>query len=253
MVLETISTAHLVRDGVAIVLIALTTAALARSTHIALGWASVTAILRAMLQLAVIALALRGILSAPGTVAIFVAVMLATASWTAGGRVGELWQGRRAATLGVLTGSSVAVTLVFLLQLVPFGVRYIVAIGGIVIGNAMSAATLAGRNFLRSARARHGEVEGWLALGAPPPRAVQDIVRDSVRESLLANLDQTRATGLVTLPGAFVGALFGGLDPVAAAVFQLTVLSAVALAMLISALVVTHWVAQAPILPAPTA
>lgn len=253
MIIESISAANLIRDGIAVVLIALTTAAIARLTHIALGWASVTAILRAMLQLAVIALALRGILSQPATVVIFVLVMLSTASWTAGGRVGELWHGRRAATLGVLVGSSVAVTLVFVLQLVPFGVRYIVAVGGIVIGNAMSAATLAGRNFLRSARARHGEIEGWLALGASPPRAVQEIVRDSVREALLPNLDQTRATGLVTLPGAFVGALFGGLDPIAAAVFQLTVLSAVALAMLISALVVTHVVAQAPVLPAPQA
>ncbi|HWU32084.1 MAG TPA: ABC transporter permease [Marmoricola sp.] len=253
MVLETISTAHLARDGAAVVLIALTTAGLARFTHIALGWASVTAILRAMLQLAIIALALRGILSYPGTVALFVLLMLATASWTAGGRIKELWQGRRAATMGVLAGSAAAISLVFVLQLVPFGVRYVVAIGGIVIGNSMSAATLAGRNFLRSARARHGEIEGWLALGATSPRAVQEIVRDSVRESLLANLDQTRATGLVTLPGAFVGALFGGLDPVAAAVFQLTVLSAVALAMLVSALVVTHWVAQAPVLPEPLA
>lgn len=251
MLLLTISMADLIRDGLAIILIALTTAALARLTHVALGWASVTAILRAILQLAVIALALRGILSHPATVGIFVVVMLATASWTAGGRVGEVWQGRRAATLGVLAGSSVAVTLVFLLHLVPFGARYLVAVGGIVIGNAMSAATLAGRNYLRSVRARHDEVEGWLALGAPPARAVQEIVRDSVRESLLANLDQTRATGLVTLPGAFVGALFGGLDPISAAVFQLTVLSAVALAMLISALVVTHWVARAPVLPAP--
>ncbi|MGN6160575.1 MAG: ABC transporter permease, partial [Marmoricola sp.] len=134
MILETISAAHLARDAVAIVLIALTTAGVARVTNIALGWASVTAILRAMVQLAVIAVALRGILSEPGTVVLFVLLMLTTASWTAGGRVGELWQGRRAATLGVLVGSSVAVTLVFLLQLVPFGVRYIVAIGGIVIG-----------------------------------------------------------------------------------------------------------------------
>ena len=56
---------------------------------------------------------------------------------------------------------------------------------------------------------------------------------------------------MVTLPGAFVGALFGGLDPVDAAVFQLTVLSAVALAMLISSLVVTHWVSRATVLPEP--
>ena len=31
-----------------------------------------------------------------------------------------------------------------------------------------------------------------------------------MRESLIPNLDQTKSTGLVTLPGAFVGALFGG-------------------------------------------
>lgn len=253
MALETINTVTLLREGAAIVLIALVTAGLARLARIPLGWGSVTAILRAMLQLAVIALALRGILSYPTAVIAFVAVMLATASWTAGGRIKELWQGRRAAVLAVLSGSVVAVGLVFALQLVPFGVRYLIAIAGIVIGNSMSAATLAGRNFLRSARARQGEIEGWLALGATPPRAVRDIIHDAVHESLLPTLDQTRATGMVTLPGAFVGALFGGLDPVAAAVFQLTVLSAVVLAMLISSLVVTHWVARAPTLPAPVA
>ena len=52
-----------------------------------------------------------------------------------------------------------------------------------------------------------------------------------MRESLLPTLDQTKSTGLVTLPGAFVGALFGGASPVVAAQFQLVVLAGVALAM----------------------
>lgn len=249
MLPEVIHTQDLLWDCVAVLAIALITAGLAKATHVPLRWASVSAALRAMLQLAVIALALRGILEHPPTVVLFVVLMLVTASWTAGGRISELWQGRRAAAIGVVTGSAVAVSLVFAFQLVPVGARYIVAIGGIVIGNSMSAATLAGRNYLRSVKARHGEIEGWLALGATPARSVQAIMRDSVHESLLPTIDQTRATGLVTLPGAFVGALFGGLDPMEAAVFQVTVLSAVVLAMLISALVVTRWVAQAPVLP----
>jgi putative ABC transport system permease protein len=37
-------------------------------------------------------------------------------------------------------------------------------------------------------------------------------------------VDQTRTTGLVVLPGAFVGAIFGGLSPVDAGVFQILVL-----------------------------
>jgi putative ABC transport system permease protein len=54
------------------------------------------------------------------------------------------------------------------LQLADPQARYLVAASGIIIGNAMSAATLSGRNFLRSARARASEVEAWLSLGALP-------------------------------------------------------------------------------------
>ena len=50
----------------------------------------------------------------------------------------------------------------------------------------------------------------WLALGATPRQAVRDIARTAAAEALLPAIDQTRTVGLVTLPGAFVGALFGG-------------------------------------------
>ena len=78
----------------------------------------------------------------------------------------------------------------------------------------MSAATLAGRNFSRTSQARRWEIEAWLSLGATPAQAHEEIGHESVRESLLPTLDQTKSTGLVTLPGAFVGALFGGASPV---------------------------------------
>ena len=77
-----------------------------------------------------------------------------------------------------------------------------------------------------------GEVEAWLSLGATPTQAHEEIGREAVRESLLPNLDQTRSTGLVTLPGAFVGALFGGASPAQAAQFQLVVLAGIALTMM---------------------
>jgi putative ABC transport system permease protein len=115
-----------------------------------------------------------------------------------------------------------------------------------VIGGAMSAATLSGRRFLHAGALRREEVEGWLALGAIPVRAYEDIARQAVREALLPNLDQTRSTGLVTLPGAFVGALFGGAGPVEAATFQLVVLAAIALAMLVCGLVVTGLASRSP-------
>ena len=149
---------------------------------------------------------------------------------------------RNRTTLGAL----VSLAAIFVLQLVDLQARYVVATGGIIIGNAMSAATLSGRNFPRSARARTTEIEAWLSLGAAPAAAHRDIGREAVRESLIPTLDQSKSTGLVTLPGAFVGALFGGASPADAAKFQLVVLAGIALAMTVTAIVVTTVAARSP-------
>lgn len=229
-------------------LLALTglTLLLLRWARVELGLLPLWAIVRAVVQLSVIAVLLRGILSVPWTVVGFVVLMLATASWTSMGRLSELWHGRSAAVTGVLTGAVVTLVAVFGLRLVDLEVRYVVAVGGIVIGNSMTAATLSGRNFLRGSRARAPEIEGWLALGATPSQAHEEVGREAVRESLLPTLDQTKATGLVTLPGAFVGALFGGASPATAAQFQLVVLAGIALTMALTGIVVTRLVGRTP-------
>ena len=115
--------------------------------------------------------------------------------------------------IGVAAGAGVALVADLRAAAGRPRVRYLVAVAGIIIGNAMSAATLAGRNFLRSDTARRDEIEAWLSLGATPSQAHLEIGQEAVRESLLPTLDQTQSTGLVTLPGAFVGALFGGATP----------------------------------------
>jgi putative ABC transport system permease protein len=204
------------------------------------------AIARAVVQLSVVALLLRGVLAAPWTAAAFLVLMLSTASVTSMGRTRELYRGRQAAVLGVVAGALVGLGAILVLRLTALEARYVIAIAGIIIGNAMSAATLAGRNFLRSARARASEVEAWLSLGARPAHAHREIAREAVRESLIPNLDQSKSTGLVTLPGAFVGALFGGASPGDAARFQLVVLAGIALAMTVTAIVVTTVAGRSP-------
>lgn len=222
------------------------TAVLARRAGLGLGWLPITALVRAAVQLAVIALLLRAVLAVPGLVAAFVALMLSTATWTSGGRLRGLWQARRTALVGVLTGALTSLGLVLALRLVAWDVRYVVAVAGIVTGAAMSATTLSGRRFLEDARVRRDEVEAWFALGATAPQAHRDLGRVAARESVLPNLDQTRSTGLVTLPGAFVGAVFGGASPAEAARFQLVVLAGVVLAMVVAAVVVTTLAGRTP-------
>jgi len=218
----------------------------ARLGRVGLGWFPLVVVVRATIQLSVVAVLLKGILSVPETVVAFVVLMLTTASWTSARRTATLWHGRRIAVAGVLAGALSALVVIFALRLVDLDVRNLVAVAGIVIGNAMSAATLAGRNFRRAARARRDEIEAWLSLGATPSQAHEEIGHESVRESLLPTLDQTKSTGLVTLPGAFVGALFGGASPVVAAQFQLVVLAGVGLAMTLTGLVVTRLAGRTP-------
>jgi putative ABC transport system permease protein len=222
------------------------TVLVARLGRVGLGWFPLVVVVRAAVQLSVVALLLKGILSAPQTVGAFVVLMLTTASWTSARRTSQLWHGRRIAVAGVLIGAVSALVVIFSLRLVDLEVRNLVAVAGIVIGNAMTAATLSGRNFRRASVARRAEVEGWLALGATSTQAHEEIGQESVRESLLPTLDQTKSTGLVTLPGAFVGALFGGASPVEAARFQLVVLAGVAFAMVLTGLVVTRLAGRTP-------
>jgi putative ABC transport system permease protein len=222
------------------------TVAIARWARIGLGWFPLVVVVRAAVQLSVIALLLRGILAVPWTVAGFVVLMLTTASWTSARRIRGLWHGRRIAVAGVLAGAATALVVIFGLRLVDLEVRNLVAVAGIIIGNSMSAATLAGRNFRRGSQARRYEIEAWLSLGAASAVAHQEIGHEAVRESLLPTLDQTKSTGLVTLPGAFVGALFGGASPIVAAQFQLVVLAGVALAMTITGIVVTRLAGHTP-------
>lgn len=208
---------------------------------IRIGRAPVVAVARGAAQIVLVGLALRGVLTAPPAVAVALAVMLGVAVWTAGGRLrGFAATGARpgvAALAACSTGAATTLAVVFALGVLPLDPRYLVALGGIVIGGTMTGTTLAGRHLLAGLRSERETVEGWLALGATAREAVRDVARRAVLETLVPALDQTRTTGLVTLPGAFVGALLGGADPLQAARFQLVVLAGLLTAQGVTAVV----------------
>ena len=74
---------------------------------------------------------------------------------------------------------------------------------------------------------------------------MQAIARDAAAEALVPALDQTRTVGLVTLPGAFIGALLGGASAATAARFQVVVLVGLLCAESITA-VLLAWLLGAP-------
>lgn len=203
-------------------------------------WAPALAVARGALQLALVALVLGGLIEHPLGVAGALVVMFAVAAWTATRRLGADRRARLVVPASMAAGVLVALAAVFGTGALELTGRYALAVGGIVVGNAMTIATLAGRR-LRAGIADHwDEVEGWLALGATPRQATADIARRAVYEALVPTVDQTRTTGLVTLPGAFVGAIFGGLSPLEAGRFQVLVLAAILAAGSVTAVLLTR-------------
>src|SRR4051795_7867374 len=87
---------HLLWFGSGLAVMTAVTLTVAWRAGIGLGWFPLWALLRAGIQLAVIALLLRGILAVPATVAAFVVLMASTASWTAAHRLGGGSDGRPA-------------------------------------------------------------------------------------------------------------------------------------------------------------
>ncbi len=207
----------------------------------------VTAALRAVVQLAavgaVVGVALEHIL---GAIA-FVLVMFVVATFTSTRRIHSSaaiprqWVYCATAIGG---GAAVVLLLLILPGVVPRNPATILPMGGIIIGGAMTATTLAGRRLLAEYGSRYGEFEAGLSVGLLQPDAFKLVAGPVAGDALLPALDQTRTVGLVALPGAFVGMVLGGASPTAAAALQLVVLIGLVAAQALAILIITELLAR---------
>ena len=118
--------------------------------------------------------------------------------------------------------------------------RYLVPVGGMVIGNAMTAAAVALNRLGDDIAAGAAEIEATLALGATASQAARPVLRRSLRSGMIPLIDSTKTTGLIFFPGTMVGMLLAGAAPIDAVRLQLillyVLLGSVALAALTAVL-----------------
>jgi putative ABC transport system permease protein len=208
----------------------------------------VTASLRAVVQLAVVGLVVGFALQTTLGALAFIAVMLTVATITSARRVRStaIVPGQYAFCAIALGGAATVVLLLLVLPgVVPRNPETLLPMGGIIIGGAMNATTLAGRRLLSEYGGRFGEYEAGLSIGLMPPDAFKLVAGPTAGDALLPALDQTRTVGLVTLPGAFVGMVLGGASPTAAAALQLVVLIGLLAAESLAILMTTELLARA--------
>ena len=198
------------------------------------------AVLRSFLQLTAVGFVIRAIFESESLafVALLLAGMVAFATFTARGRASAVPGALGPIALGLSVAAAATLGLVVAVGLFEADARSLVPVGGMVIGNAMTATAVALNRLGDEIRAAAPEVEAALALGATARQAGAPLVRRSLRSGLIPLIDQTKTTGVVFFPGTMVGMLLAGAEPFDAVRLQLillyVLLGAVAIASLIA-------------------
>ncbi len=204
---------------------------------------------RAVVQLAAVSLVIGVVLrSLPLTVA-FLTLMVVVAAGTSAHRItGSLRPASWWTALPILAGTLPTIAAIVLSTVMPLEPVAILPTAGILIGNAMTATSIAGRRLTEELTAQRGAYEAALSIGLSRREGVSLVGRQAAGLALVPGLDQTRTVGLVTLPGAFVGVLLAGASPVQAGAVQVLVLVALLLVQAI-AVTVTVELISAGLLP----
>jgi putative ABC transport system permease protein len=154
----------------------------------------------------------------------WVACMVVYAGDVARRRAPEVPRLGRLTIAAFATAAVFTLGVVFGLRVFPLQGRTLVPIAGLMIGNSMTATVLAARRLVDELRDKRDEVEARLALGQPSRQAAIPYVRTALRSALSPQIETTKATGLVFLPGAMTGLILAGVSPVQAVLVQAVVM-----------------------------
>jgi putative ABC transport system permease protein len=199
------------------------------------------AVVRSFVQLTAVGYVIKAIFDSDSLslVVALLAFMVVFGAWTARGRAKAVPHAFVPLLLALGTAAAVTLGLVLALNVFEPKPRFMVPVGGMVIGNAMTSASVALNRLADEIHDQAGLIEATLALGATARQATTRIVGRSLRSGLIPLIDQTKTTGVVFFPGTMVGALLGGATPLNAVRLQLILLWTLMGAAAISAMIAT--------------
>ncbi len=117
--------------------------------------------------------------------------------------------------------------------------QYFIPLAGMIVGNSMTAISIALERLFSDLKSRRAEVEMKLSLGAEYREASQDILRGAIEAAMIPSINSLMAVGLVSLPGMMTGQILSGTDPLIAIRYQIVVMLMLVASTAIGTVIVT--------------
>jgi len=184
---------------------------------------------RTIVQLYLVGLILAAVFNAARWywVLLILVVMAAVATHAAVARLakpipGVYWIA--AAALTISTAATLAYVIGVVVRPAPWWEpQYVIPIAGMILGNSMTSAALAGDRLQADLFTRRDEIEARLALGFSGREAVQPLVRSALRAAMIPTVNGMMTVGVVQLPGMMTGQILAGASPLTAIRYQIVV------------------------------
>ncbi|MCY1153443.1 MAG: ABC transporter permease [Sphaerochaetaceae bacterium] len=108
-----------------------------------------------------------------------------------------------------------------------FDARYIITIGGMLLGNVLSGDIVGLNSFFKDIEDNKKIINYDLALGASLNQALKPYVKNSLTSSITPTVSSMATIGLVSLPGMMTGQILGGSVPLEAIMYQIAIMIAI--------------------------
>ncbi|MBL7214748.1 MAG: ABC transporter permease [Phycisphaerae bacterium] len=105
--------------------------------------------------------------------------------------------------------------------------RFVIPIGGMILGNCLRANIIGVRKYYQSIRQGQKAFFQQLAEGATLAEATRPCLRLALQEALAPTIAMMATVGLVSLPGMMTGVILGGSDPSVAVMYQIAIMIAI--------------------------
>lgn len=179
----------------------------------------IIASIRGAVQLALLALVIQAVFTVEGpwlSMGVLLA-MVVLASRVSSRYAKELPMAWLLVAFALAGGAAVSLFPLVIVGAVDAAPRYLIPLGGIIIGNTMNAASIFFHRYFAEEKHRS-------ANSGSGGESLRDAFREALRASLIPAIDSTKMSGLIFLPGVFLGMILAGESPIAAIKIQIVIL-----------------------------